>query len=415
MLMLLLLSRAFAADPAPTGEPSPAEPQPTADAPATDAPPADAPPADAPPADAPPADAPPAEPPAGAPEPAPPTLSLDQLQGQATDPPPPPLQTGQISGDAEDARVIDKKFFQFLKPSPFHLPQNPRGQVDFTAYTLEWGEVKLGVVNLTIGVLPHIQVGTSVPLDVLGIFNVQAKAHITEGGPFDIGPYVNYYVFPREAVNARYLEAGGAMSIRLLEPWSLHIGGGWTKGYVEGELDISDIAELITGEGLDGAPVLGARADGEAVTARIATDVRLNRRDSIILQAEAILWGKSTTTAPDAVLDFLDIDDALSYNGFVPITEAAAASIAWHFAWKHLEARVGVGVSSVPGAWLLQSTELSYRFGGPTRVRERKLREGWKDNRDELKKARKELRKEKKQGKTDEPPAPTPPEPPAAP
>jgi hypothetical protein len=431
--LLVLISLALTAHAQDDAAPSPAPTStdaPTGPAPSTEAAPAPAePPAAAPaPAEAPAPAASTAEP-SPAPAPAtpaptatstaatpattaspPPALTPEQLKAQAEDPPAPPLAPGQITAVAEKEDPFGKKMLRMLKPSPYHLPQNPRGHVDFTAYTLEFGEVKLGVANMTIGVLPHVQAGTSVPLDVLGIPNVTAKIHATEGGPFDIAAYGNYYALGRQNVNASYLGVGGITSFRLAEPWSLHVGGGYTRLAADAELDFATVGELLSGQKLENAAV-GLMFEGEAATARIASDVRLNRRDSIILQAEAIVWGRSSNDVPDAVIDFLNLDEATSHNGPVPLGEALTASVAWHFAWKHLEARIGVGWSSVPGAWLLQSTELSYRFGGKTRVKERKMREGWEGNQEEARTFRADEKRRKKEEKRSQPSTPAAPAP----
>jgi hypothetical protein len=52
--------------------------------------------------------------------------------------------------------------------------------------------------------------------------------------------------------------------------------------------------------------------------------------------------------------------------------------------WKHLEARLGIGWSAVPYTWVLQSFELSYKFGGPTRRAERHIRHGFRKAPDEV-------------------------------
>jgi hypothetical protein len=67
--------------------------------------------------------------------------------------------------------------------------------------------------------------------------------------------------------------------------------------------------------------------------------------------------------------------------------DAGMASIAWQFSWQHWEARVGAGVSSIPGSWVLNTWELSYRFGGKTRVKERRMLETWQKNKEDLKAA----------------------------
>ena len=45
--------------------------------------------------------------------------------------------------------------------------------------------------------------------------------------------------------------------------------------------------------------------------------------------------------------------------------------------------RIGVGVSSVDYAWILQAMDLSYRFGGATRRGEWRIRRTWRKNRED--------------------------------
>ena len=67
-------------------------------------------------------------------------------------------------------------------------------------------------------------------------------------------------------------------------------------------------------------------------------------------------------------------------SGSSPVTKTYVTSAAWQFSWKKVDLRAGLGFSNVPGAWLIQSTDLSYRFGGKTRRGERKMRRTWKRN-----------------------------------
>lgn len=368
-LLLLTLSFAHAEEPAPAEvPPPPVEPAPEAP-PATDPPPAEdaPPPVEAPQMEASPAPVPPPEPPTAA----------------ATAPPPIDLT------EAEAAPTLDKNLLRFLKPSPFHLPANPRGQIDFTAYTLEWGEVKLGVSNMSIGILPHVQVGTSVPLDVFGIPNVQAKIHATEGGPFDIAAWVEYDALVRTDFDASLLTAGGITSFQLAKPWGLHIGGSYTRANIAGDINLESLPQLIwfLDESGSGNP---DHADSllhvETVNVRVATDIRFNRRDAIVLQGSATIYADVEHDAELWVPTFLGLEEALDQNGFISPDKAGMASIAWQFCWEHWEARVGAGVSSIPGAWVLNTWELSYRFGGKTRIREQRMLDTWEKNKEDLKK-----------------------------
>ncbi len=293
-------------------------------------------------------------------------------------------------GAATEAPTIDKRRLRRLKPSPFHLPANPRSQVDFTAYTLEFGEVKLGASNITVGVIPHVQAGTSVLLDVLGIPNVQAKVHATEGGPFDIAGWVEYDRLVRTDFDATLLTGGGVASIQLAPPWALHVGGSYTSGEVAGDISLDTIDQLLwfldsgaTADPNHGDSLLHVRTVG----VRLATDIRFNRRDALIFQAAGTIHSEVDASETLFVPSFLGLEQALEHDGFVNPFEAGMASVAWQFSWEHWEARVGAGVSSIPGAWVLNTWELSYRFGGATRLREQRMLDTWQKNKEDLKAA----------------------------
>ncbi len=323
----------------------------------------------------PPAEVPPPTPPTTVPatEGGPPTLSADELRAATQVP---------------RFQAIKKAF----RPSPNMLPANPRGQVDYTAYTLEWGEVKLGFTNAAVGVLPHVQVGTNPILaGVLRVPNANAKVDLTSEGLFDVAAYGSYYSLTRGVLEGEYASVGGMTSFSVPirsktgvrgKFLSLHLGGTYNWLDSNGELDFTTIGELVTQRDIEpGTLVATAALRGETVTARAALDLRLNRRDTLLLQASSTVYARSEASdTVERAADFFSLDDALSYDGWVPPTTNYAASVAWHLSWNHLEARLGVGTSSVPGAWLMQTTELSYRFGGKTRRGEARMRREYKKN-----------------------------------
>ncbi len=355
-LLLLIPSSAFADDTLPA--PPPEENAPPALPPAESIP-AEVPPVAPPPAEAPTASAPPAEP-----SPTRPDLS-----------------------EAEEIPTLSKKLLRFFKPSPYHLPANPRGQVDFTAYTLEWGEVKLGVSNLSIGILPHVQVGTSVPLDVLGIPNVQAKIHATDKGMFDMAAWVEYDSLVRTDFDASLLTAGTIASFQVAPPWGIHIGGSYTRAQLAGDINLESIPQLLwflDDSGTGNPDHAGSLLHVESVGVKFATDIRFNRRDAIVIQASATIYSDVEHDQDLYVPTFLGLEDALDQDGFISPLDAGMASIAWQFCWEHWEARAGAGVSSLPGAWVLSTWELSYRFGGKTRRKEQRMLDTWQKNKEDI-------------------------------
>ena len=315
--------------------------------------------------------------------------------------------------DAPDAAASIKEFQ--LAPTRANLGPNPWGQVDFTAYTLEFGEVKLGFSNVMVGVAPHVQLGTSPLLDLARVPNVNVKAHLfqesaalrviqkrndaarkaaeAEGRPFteaeayrprsfDLAVRGNYTYLPRGAVTGSYMSAGTTASWAVNRYWGLHAGADYALLDSSGGLDFSTIGELALGRDVPpGTLAADVRLKGELATVNVATDLRFNRIHSLILQGSSTVYARSEANDNvQAAVNFLNLDELLRFDGAVPLGEDYRASVAWHMAWHHLEARIGVGVSTVPGAWLTQATEFSWRFGGPLRSEERKMKKANSDS-----------------------------------
>lgn len=288
--------------------------------------------------------------------------------------------------DAEPLPRPSAEQIERLQPRHHLLPQNPRGQIDFTAYTLEWGEVRVGLAGVAVGVLPRTQIGTAPVLDALGAGNAQIKVNAVRAGPLDLAATGTWASLSRDALDASYYGAGAALSLQLLPPWSLHASGTWMRAEVEGRPSLDAFGFMLgqyTGSSVDDKALSAAedqltfRAQVDAVTAKVATDVRLNRRDSVIVQGQAVVH--ATIDTPDYAQAYV-----ADSSGPVPVQDAYMASLAYQASFRHLDLRLGAGVSSVPGAWLLNTVDVAWRFGGKTRIEERRMRKGWRENRKDL-------------------------------
>lgn len=296
--------------------------------------------------------------------------------------------------EALQAPGLTKNQHAWLKPKRSQLPGNPRGQTDFTAYTLEWGETKLGLATITVGLLPRTHIGTVPVLDALGVPNAHLKVNPLRIGRYDLAITGSHYAMSHDDFNAYHSSAGITQSVQLARPWSVHVGANYAVIGSDGIPVPSSLPDAIQSDRISDAEIEAAKAKlgmddlsfrAEAVTVSVATDVRFNRRDSLILQAKAMTWANiETGFTPPPVLG-LDQAMELADSGKAPIAETYVASAAWQFSWKQVDLRIGAGVSNVPGAWLLQSTDLSYRFGGKTRRTESRMAKTWKKNKADTK------------------------------
>lgn len=319
-------------------------------------------------------------------------LTVDALATTA------PAPTPSIAFDPAQAQPmedVDDQTLGWLKPKRHRLSPNPYQSTDFTAYTLEWGEVKVGLAAISAGVLPRVQVGTVPTLNVLGIYNLQLKGNLLRVGPMDVALQANHYRLPMgtEFV-AAYTGGGGMVSMKATRHWSVHMGAYAAFMAVEGSPDLDRVAPFL----LDAmapevdlwlaqmvADRVELHARSQVLNGRVATDVRFNRRDSLVLQAVSTVGGHidNGTGRNVDVPPIMGLEQAVDgqSDGRVPLGSNYTATASWQFSWKRIELRVGGGVSSVPGAWLLQSSELSYRMGGRTRATERRMSKGWRKNR----------------------------------
>jgi hypothetical protein len=246
----------------------------------------------------------------------------------------------------------------------------PPPQTDYTAYTLEWGETRVGLGGVSVGVLPRVQLAVAPALFAVGAPNVGLKATFVHAGSFDLAAEASGGTFGADALSVRYLAAGGSFSAKILPAWSVHGGARWNQLTVEGTPTIGEltaaIGELPLGLGDIGMPL---DTDAQVITGRVATDVRVGKKERLVFQAHSVLWADLDLPP---VLDRVGAPEA----GTRPVTETWLVSGAWQRSWRNVDLRVGFGWSSIPGAWLFETVDLSWRFGGPTRAAERKARRG---------------------------------------
>ncbi len=292
--------------------------------------------------------------------------------------------------DSEPTNVGD------LKPKRFRFPQNPYGNTSsFTAYTLEWGETKIGLGSVSTGVVPRVQVGTAPVLDVLQVWNINAKANISRIGPFDAALVLQYYNVPltdfvsgvidgsgsTETASASYLGIGATGSLQVLDPWSIHAQLYWARPSARGNISFDDLPQiLLPGLSLGDTAAIGLGVTGDLGIVNLATDLRFNRRDSVFAWMRYPFYGEVRGMTSGEIGGFEQLENArfiVAYGDWIPFPTSYSVALGYQASWKHVDLRVGVGKSAIPLAWVLQAFEVSYRFGGTTRRQERKIRKGF--------------------------------------
>ena len=334
--------------------------------------------------------------------------------------PPDPLFPGAGAEVTELGTGLTKQQLETIEPRRFKFPQNPYATTDFTAYTLEWGETRVGLASVSYGLLPRTQVGTIPLLDAVGAYNLQGKVNLMRFGPLDGAIDAQAYTFKVTDLMERldggrwgispqtiatgeqllvadmtYLGLGYTASLQLVGGWSVHGGVGYSRATADGTLDLQALPALIApGFELEGdTPVIVADVIGEIAEARLATDVRFNRRDSLILQGVAPVYARvrGTVTGVDEedLPPELQGNDVMVGKGeWLPVDKTFRASLSYQASWKRVDARIGIGIAgkSLPYTWIEQSFDLAYRLGGKTRHTESKIERGFRRNTRDLRK-----------------------------
>lgn len=312
--------------------------------------------------------------------------------------PPPPTQTGGV----ERLEGLSSKEYRWLKPARTKMDPNPYQQVDFTAYTLEWGEFRVGVAGIQIGLLPRLQLGTQPVLDLIGIYNGTVKFDAVRAGPMDLGVTASYHQLPLGDFTAQYGSVGGTMSWVMTKHWSIH--GGAQIGRVQMEGVPSQPPALfkayVNQEEIDYWAAAAAEVGvepylrGEGIAINAATDFRLNRRDSIVVRGQAFAYGSVEanlgTSLPADALQQLQLvapgiqSTALDEQKKFALSEAYAITVSYQASFRRIDLRLGGGRSLNPLVSALQANDLAVRFGGKTRMTERRTKRGWRRNRDDV-------------------------------
>ena len=283
----------------------------------------------------------------------------------------------------------------YLKPKQHLLQQHPYDHIDFTAYTLEWGEFKTGLTSVHVGIFPRVQIGTQPLLHLLGVQNASVKYNILRWGPLDLAATGMLHTAALGEFSGEMIAYGGMVSFRATDNWSVHVSGQYgafgfsglpteAPPLFHGLVDEGSLSALNTQLTAIG---LSPEIQGKGTLVRVASDLRLNRRDSIILQAQSFITGDVRGTLGQHISPIAD--DFMSL--LVPGADARefeqtsagplssyVFSLSYQMSFRQLAVRLGGGAGATPLTWIPQANDLSWRFGGKTRARTRRTRKGWR-------------------------------------
>lgn len=268
--------------------------------------------------------------------------------------------------------------------APITKPERPvHAQTDFTAYTLEPGEVRIGLTTAAVGLMPRVHVGTSPVLDAMQVLNGHLKWDFLRLGPLDLAMGGALYWAPgQDDFHGHLVTVSGALSLQVARPWSIHATGRWGWGQAEGIPSLDGVAGLVglfTDSDPDTWELDGIEAPtgtGRALMIEVATDLRITRKDSLVLRAGWMASASGKADLGEDLAGMLGVDRQQSWEAAPPIHQGYTVSLSYQVTFRNLQMRVGAGHSAVPWVWAAQAFDLSWRGGGPTRREERRLRKG---------------------------------------
>ncbi len=246
--------------------------------------------------------------------------------------------------------------------APKHIP-------DFTAYTIPEGVWRLGFTGIDYGLLDNFQVGTQVAPYLLGIVNFRAKVTAIQTPKLDVSLDGSLYMLSLSGEDAegqvRFIPLGWRASWLAHEQLGLHLGTAWYIGEASGQFPLTTLTDALIGAlGVDMSGQLAALlgendtevyggAQLSLTQLRLAADVRLNRRDTIILASNTYLSLRGRLDA-GVELDDENLTAGVATTFVIPFQSEDGASLSeavptittlsWQFSWEHLHLRAGIGV-----------------------------------------------------------------------
>ncbi|MEL6346312.1 MAG: hypothetical protein AAFV53_24590 [Myxococcota bacterium] len=266
-------------------------------------------------------------------------------------------------------------------------PPEPRHQQDFTAYTVNKGQFRLGVGRLDYGVLDNFSLGTNTVQWVLGP-NFYAKVTAIQTRRFDVslqlsagGVYDQWLmlVFGEDtAFEMNVIPTTIRSSLIITPKWSAHLGVTSLSMNAVGELSAGQIIEIyeqITASDaltqeledlLADTVFANAQARLTLQQTHFAVEYRRNRRDSIIFEANSyvsasgLISGGVSTVSDEGS----EANTSIGADFRLPLdTLPSAVSLSYQWSWERFHLRVGIPLTPANPLSTVQALELYWLLG----------------------------------------------------
>lgn len=275
-------------------------------------------------------------------------------------------------------------------------PIDPRVTTDLTAYTVGKNNFKLGFVNQDYGLLDNVQLGTTLGLLPLGVLAAHGKVTAVDSERFALGiegGWLRYRFNTDQLVSEVSADAKAtAIPLNLTgsyiinQRFSVHGGPAWLFANVTGNVPLDQVGVALAAmlgstfggtvtedvEGqlqekaedeLEDKGAIFADARMTVTRVNLATDFRINRRDSIMFAAMIpvnvgglVAAGYQTEGGDIAAGASVLVDKSLDEFG-------STITLSYQASWPHLHLRVGFPLfTTVKYAWIPQAFDLYWVF-----------------------------------------------------
>ena len=253
---------------------------------------------------------------------------------------------------------------------------------DFSAYTLGRNHGRVGLFDQDFGLWTNVDVGTTAALFVLGVPNAHTKITAIQSETFDVAFDAAWHGYNLEknldvpGGDLTVVPLGWTASWVASPKFSLHFGSAWLLASARGEASLDQIGEGLAATlgadlsdelatTLQGGGALYAGANLSITQGRLAMDYRINRRDSVVLQANTFVLLTGDISGGYATEDET-VEVGASAHIEKPLTDQlqGVITLSWQFAWERWYLRVGLPVptKTVPLLWIPQAFEFYWTF-----------------------------------------------------
>lgn len=235
----------------------------------------------------------------------------------------------------------------------------------YSARTLSPGQLELGR-GIQVGIAPGLQLGSIAWMNAFSIYNGQVKWRPIHSEHVSAALSAQAFWVDQDRFDGRWTTQKLHLTLDAIPSLALHSWMRWDEVSFDGVPDLDAMSPMFAGSVDDAFDLLAASSTATEAHAGFMTmsagalvEIRAGHQ-RLLVRGGAILGvygSEESMGAVDGAWEALDLskrgDGRQAYN----------VGVAWQAATRHLGVRLGLGWSTLPGAWVTQSFALVLRLG----------------------------------------------------